>query len=418
MRIAFFTSAFPVRSETFVATQIAGLVDRGHSVDIYTNAVRDGAELHSDFARYGLLRRTRLRRSAYGAPLPDRLRARLRVLRACGGRHPGLVLRCLNAFRYGRRALTLDLLDLAAHFLDRPAYDIVHCHFGPNGDDAAILAELGLLRGKLVVTFHLYDVELGIRTGGRAYRRLVRAADAVHSISEFNRRWLESFGFPAARIHYQPMGVRLPPARAAKRGADDGVTVVTVARLAPVKGIDVALAAIAEVLRRRPRLRLRYRVIGGGPRAPALVRRARDLGLDGVVEFCGPLDQAAVREALGEADLFLLPSLAEALPVAIMEAMAHELPVVATDVGSVAELVQDGVTGTLVPPGDAAALARALLDLLDRPEDWPRMGAAARERIAQRHDIEKLSDRLVEHYAALLGGTPPVAGVTRFATAG
>ncbi|HEX7044933.1 MAG TPA: hypothetical protein VF203_09990, partial [Burkholderiales bacterium] len=168
MRIAFFTSAFPVRSETFIATQIAGLLDRGHSVDIYTNVVRDSAELHSDFARYGLMQRTRRRRSVYGAPLKARLRARLRVLRTCGRRHPGLVLCCLDVFRFGRRALTLDILDLAAHFLDRPAYDIVHCHFGPNGDDAAILAELGLLRGRLVVTFHLYDVQLGIRTNGRA----------------------------------------------------------------------------------------------------------------------------------------------------------------------------------------------------------------------------------------------------------
>jgi glycosyltransferase involved in cell wall biosynthesis len=98
----------------------------------------------------------------------------------------------------------------------------------------------------------------------------------------------------------------------------------------------------------------------------------------------------------------MLPSIAEALPVSILEAMAFELPVVATNVGSVAELVRDGETGHLVAPGNAAALAAALLQLLRRRNEWSRLGKTARALVVSQYDIDLLNDRLVAHYKMLL----------------
>src|SRR5690606_18318108 len=237
-----------------------------------------------------------------------------------------------------------------------------------NGNDAALLMDLGVLRGKLVTTFHSYDVQAGIASRGRIYRRLVRRADAVHSISGFNRKWLASFGFAPERIHYQPMAIdtrRFMGRRETAVRPDGEVAIVTVARLAPEKGLGFALAAVAALRRARPGSKLRYRIIGDGPLSAELRAQAHRLELDGVVEFVGPQAQAGVRAALLRADIFLLPSLQEALPVAIMEAMAAALPVVATDVGGVAELVRDGETGRLVPCADPAALESALIDLID-----------------------------------------------------
>lgn len=406
MKLAFFVSSFPIRSETFILTQIAGLLDRGHEVHIYANEIYRGSELHTDFQKYALFERTRRRRTVTLASPPRRLLARMRLLLSVF-HAPALVLGALNFYKFGKRAITLDVLDMALCFADRPAYDVVHCHFGPNGDDAAILMELGVLRGKLVATFHSYDVLLGMRSRGKIYRRLVRHADAVHSISEYNRKWLESFGFPRERIHYHPMGIhvgRFTAPRCADAAAGE-VRILTVARLAPEKGLDYGLQAIAAVQRQHPQWRLRYRVIGGGELAGRLAAQVEQLGLADVVELSGAQDQEVVRAALLHAHVFFLPSLAEALPIAIMEAMACGLPVIATDVGGVAELVRTGETGRLVPPADVAALEVALTELLGcTPAERRRMGEAGRALVAQRHDTAALMERLVEHYSMLAAG--------------
>lgn len=408
MRILFCVSDFPVRSETFILRQIGGLLDGGHEVEICANEVHDAVDLHADFARHRLLERTRRRRHAVGGTRLRRVVARAALAARYVWREPLLVARCVNVFRYGRKALSLDLLDMALRFRDRPWFDVVHCHFGPNGNDAALLLELGMLRGRLVVTFHSYDVLAGLRTKGRIYRRLVRRADAVHCISEYNRRALEALGFPRERIHYQPMGIRLADFApgAARLEAAAPVRILTVARLAPAKGLEHGLEALARLYRESPEVQWRYRVIGGGELRATLERRATGSGIAARVEFLGAQDQAVVRRALAEADIFLLPSLAEALPIAIMEALAMEVPVVATDVGGVAELVRDGQTGRLVPPGDAAALERALRDLIAAgPGARRRLGANGRRLVRERHDTDAVTRRLIAHYRELTAGS-------------
>lgn len=420
MRIAFFVSGFPIRSETFILTQIKGLLDRGHDVDVFANEIHDPADLHAGFRKYRLLERTRRRRAVTASSLPNRLLRRARRIAANIFRHPALIFRSLNVFKYGKGVLSLDLPDMALCFADRPAYDVVHCHFGPNGNDAAALIDLGVLRGKLVTTFHSYDILSGIRTKGRMYRRLRRHADGIHSISEYNRKWLEYFGFSPEKIHYHPMGIDLAPfAGAERRDAPNGhVRILSVARLVPEKGLEYALIALAEVRRKRPDLEFRYRVIGGGPVRASLQAKAKQLGLSDIVQFSGAQDQEVVREALRDADVFLLPSLAEALPIAIMEAMASSLPVIATDVGGVSELVHNGQTGCLIPPGDAGLLERAVLEMLARPRaEWRRLGQAGRALVMRRHDTAVLADRLVAHYRSLLADGQ-MTGEARYAQLG
>ena len=130
-----------------------------------------------------------------------------------------------------------------------------------------------------------------------------------------------------------------------------------VARLSPEKGIDRLLEAFAGVLRQVPYARLA--IAGDGPARGQLEARAHELTLGGAVEFLGYRED--VSPVLGSLDLFVLPSLTEGIPLALLEAMAAGLPVIATAVGGVPEVVEDGTSGMLVPPGDAAALERAML---------------------------------------------------------
>jgi colanic acid/amylovoran biosynthesis glycosyltransferase len=127
------------------------------------------------------------------------------------------------------------------------------------------------------------------------------------------------------------------------------------------------------------------------------------LMLEDVVELSGAYDQEQVIEALGQSDIFILPSLAEALPVVLMESQAMGLPAVATQVGSTDQIVLDGASGFLVEPGNVDALAGKLKYLLEHADQWAEMGWRGRQHVAEKFDINGLNDQLVAIYQRLLG---------------
>jgi glycosyltransferase involved in cell wall biosynthesis len=154
--------------------------------------------------------------------------------------------------------------------------------------------------------------------------------------------------------------------------------VVCVAGFRAEKDHGSLLRAFATVVAEHPAARLR--LVGDGPERPAAEALTRELGIEPSVEFLGDRDDVA--ELLAGSDVLVLASYAiENLPFAVLEAMAVGLPVVATDVGALAELVDDGVTGWLVPPRDTAALATALGRLVADPERARAMGRAGRDRL-------------------------------------
>jgi glycosyltransferase involved in cell wall biosynthesis len=150
--------------------------------------------------------------------------------------------------------------------------------------------------------------------------------------------------------------------------------IVVVANLRPEKGHDVLLDAAVEVLRRFPDAHVEC--VGGGPLLDALIARAEARGLLHAVTFLGQRDDVPAR--LADADLFVLPSRSEAFPNAVLEAMAAGLPIVASGVGGIRELIADDRSGLLVPAGDAAALADRLCRLMADPALAARLGGAAR----------------------------------------
>ena len=164
---------------------------------------------------------------------------------------------------------------------------------------------------------------------------------------------------------------------------DDGrvPTVVSVTRLKPPKDALVLLRGIA----RLNGSAFRTRIVGDGPERERVEAERRSLGLEDAVELLG--ERRDVPALLAAADIFVLSSRSEGMPVSILEAMAAGLPVVASNVGGVAELVVDGETGFLTAPADEAALASALGRLLADPDLRRRMGAAARARVEARFDL-------------------------------
>jgi colanic acid/amylovoran biosynthesis glycosyltransferase len=409
MKIGFIVPEFPALSQTFILNQVAGLRERGHEVEIYADGRGLDGPLHPKVTKHDLLARTR-----YAPAIP-----RNRALRAVGGlglcvrhgwRAPGPMLRSLNVLRFGRVASSLTFLYETIPFLDRPRFDVVHCHFGPKGVRAARLKEIGLIRDPILVSFHGYDVNVVPRALGEGcYSRLFAAADLCTASSEFLIRKVVALGAREDQVVKLPSGVDLTQFPFAGRRLEKGakLRILTVARLVEVKGIEYSIRALAKVADRFPDVE--YRVAGSGPLREPLERLARDLGVSERVHFLGPVTQEGIVQLYAGAHIFVLSGVVgddgaeEGQGVVLLEAAASGLPIIASRVGGIPESVLDGRSGFLVPPRDVDALAERISYLAEHPEIRPDMGRAGREHVEKHYDMDTLNDRLVEIYRELAG---------------
>jgi L-malate glycosyltransferase len=236
-----------------------------------------------------------------------------------------------------------------------------------------------------------------------AQRAAYAGAHAVVGNSNAASAQLRREGVPARKIHTIPNGVDLDAfshrRESAPRESPAGgrARIITVANLRPEKGHDTLLAAAARVLEVRPDAE--WSIVGDGPLRPALEREAAARGLAGRVHFLG--ERRDVAALLAASDLFVLPSRWEASPNALIEAMAAGLPVVATRVGGIPELVDDGTTGVLVGVDDAAAMSGEILALLQRPDRAAALGRAAGASVA-RFSFDRMVARFAHLYRSEL----------------
>jgi len=204
-----------------------------------------------------------------------------------------------------------------------------------------------------------------------AYRWTARNADAFIAVSTDLGAFVSgTLGIPGGKVSVIRNGIdtdgfsRNPVTRARTRSAlgmgDGQVLLLACGELAEVKGHEVLLRALPGILAAHPEVRLV--IAGDGPLRSHLEALSRQLGVAAHTGFLG--FRRDVPDLLNAADLFVMPSLSEGLPLAVLEAMAAEVPVVATAVGGIPELIHHGRTGWLVPPGDSAALAAGLSDAL------------------------------------------------------
>jgi len=280
--------------------------------------------------------------------------------------------------------------------LDARAPGIVHVHlFHAEVLTASVQRPAG---ARLVLTHHHagHLHALGRRRDEALDFLAVRRFDRIVAISEWVRRFLrERYRCPDDRIASIPNGWEGRPDTAPRRAIQP--TIVCVANFRPEKSHETLIRAFARVTRELPDARL---VLVGSGSLERKVRTAVELaGLSQNVDFAG--SATSVWPYLGRAHVFALPSRQEALGIAVMEAMAAGLPVVASAVGGLPELVTPAVTGALVTPGDDAAMAAELVRLLKDPDLRARMGAAGRQAVASR-TAEAMVDRYYELYEQLL----------------
>jgi colanic acid/amylovoran biosynthesis glycosyltransferase len=409
MKLAFVVNSFPSLSETFIQAQIVGLIQRGYEIEIDAEQPSHLPKLHADIERFRLMERINYRPSM---PLswPPRLQSAASRVFRWGCRHPGIALDSLNALRHGRRAMNLSLIhDRLPAYRQPRNYDLIHCHYGPNGQRAVAARRVGALQGPIITTFHGFDVNrLPKIYGPNFYADLFEEGDFFTVGSEFMRQKIVALGAPEDRIAKLPMGVDIARYQfLEKKEPHDGkVQLLTVARLVENKGIQFVIRAIAAIRKDLPGIR--YVIAGDGPLRSDLEKLVDQLGLGGNVEFAGAVSQEEVLALYEAAHGFVLAGIetksgdVEGQAVVLAEAQAAGLPVIATAVGGMPESMRNEESGLLVPPGDIEALANAIRRLAQHPESWARMGRAGRAHVEANFDQDKLLDRLVGIYGDIL----------------
>lgn len=398
MKVAVILGGFPKLSETFILRHITGLLDLGHEVDIYARRNPREELVQPDVDRYRLRERTHYFEVPEGRAARAR-RAAVTLLRHLP-RHPLAMLRAARRRPGQSLYQRLNNVMFVAPFLGR-RYDAILCYWGGNGIDFIVLKDV-FPDTRFITRFGGDDYAIGDEQGPDALAGLRTRGDAfIVQTDYYGRATLRRYGFEDDRIVTYPhvIGVRSIPFR--ERGAvSDPLRLVTVARLVEKKGLDVGIRAVEAFRRANPGRRVDYRIIGDGPLADELGVLIKSLGAETSIRLTGAMATPDVLRCLAESDIFLLPSLMEQAGYVLLEAQATGIPILATKVGGVPEMVREGRSAVLVPAGDATAITAALQELVAHPERWPAMGREGREHVESRHDLDRLKPRLAE----ILGG--------------
>jgi colanic acid/amylovoran biosynthesis glycosyltransferase len=403
MKIAFFVNQFPTLSETFILNQITGLIDRGHEVYIYADCPGDMSKIHPEVEKYHLLAHTHY----IGKP-NNRILRLIKIFKLLPNfwRYPILLLHSINFLKYGKRAASLTLFYTVAQLLNKPrVYDIIHCHFGTNGLKAILLKELNVIQGKLVTTFHGYDVSQYIKKyGTNVYANLFSTGDLCCPISMHMKFHLAELGCNENKLIIHRMGIDCGKFlfNLRQQPQDGIVRIITIARLVEKKGVEYGIRAVANLL--KSGMKIEYNIVGDGFLQEKLQQLIQELDLIDSIKLLGWKQQQEVVDILDSSHILLAPSITsqkgdqEGIPIVLMEAIAMGLPVVSTYHSGIPELIENGKSGFLVPERDVNALTEKLHYLVEHPESWASMGLAGRVFVEENYDINKLNDRLVEIY--------------------
>ena len=403
-RIGYLTGEYPRATDTFIQREVAGLRRIGFGVDTF--AVRRTGDEHMVGPEQVEARAstTYLLELARG---PALIRAHVGALVRSPRRYGAALALAWETKRAGLRGGLYQLIYfveavILARELRRRRIDHLHNHFGDSSCSVAMLAS-AVSGIPYSFTLHGSAIFYEARTW-RLDAKLDRAAFCA-TISHFTRSQAAMFAAPETmdRVHIVHCGVephRLP--KVDHRGV--GRRLVFVGRVVEQKGLAVLFEAMNRLSADHPDLTLT--VIGDGPHRGRLADRAAAMGLGDRVHFVGAKSQAEVVELLADADLFVLPSYAEGVPVVVMEALGSGVPAVASFVGGMAELVEDGVTGHLVRPGDPDQLAERIGRLLADPELRDRLGRTGRKRVAEEFDAQIEARRLGSLFVGAASGRP------------
>jgi colanic acid/amylovoran biosynthesis glycosyltransferase len=323
-------------------------------------------------------------------------------------RRPALAPTVMRATRFGLSPASWQVIAHAAKYQNEERYDVIHAHWGTNALRAAMIKRIGLLKGPLISSFRGFDaMVLPNYVSDGYYEPVFEESTVITVSSNFMKGQLLELGAPLEKLRVIPNQCSLDGFEFRERGtSDSGATkLVFVGRLAEVKGIVFGIRAIR--LLRDQGYDVGFSIVGDGPRREVLEAEVQRLGLEDCVTFHGRLSQSGVVKQLHMADIFVMPGVVassgatEAFGNVVLEAAATGLPVVASDVGALPEVVDDGETGFVVPSRSPEKLAEAIAELIKSPEMRARFGQKARKKAEGLAVDDDGQDRFLSLYREL-----------------
>lgn len=398
-RVAYVVVMFPCYSETFVLREMRELVRRG--VEVTVLSLRDFSEGVIEADARDLVPHTLYSRYIFSTAL---LRAHLYYLIHRPGAYFGTIATLASRLFWR----PWQLIKNAGVFLKSVYFaralqvgkvQHVHAHFANYPATSAYV--ISRLTGiPFTMTAHAHDIfqnQILLSTKLKLAKRLF-------AISGYNRDFImrRCPGVPHGKIEVLHSGLDLSRMNFPRQGQGERGIILSLGRMVAIKGFDTLIKAVA-VLRDRV-APLRCVIVGEGPLRKELDRLIARLGLQDVVELPGRLTAREIAGLMERCEIFVLPSrqadkgsgVMDGIPGSLMEAMALGIPVVSCPVSGIPEMIIDGETGLLVPPGDEKILAEAIVRLLNSEELEKRLGHAGREKVALEFEITRTVDRLME----------------------
>jgi glycosyltransferase involved in cell wall biosynthesis len=299
-----------------------------------------------------------------------------------------------------RHDVSYRLLGRLARLLATNRYDVAHAHL-IHADWHLAAASTTARQIPLVSSKHNPDPfrrsPMFRAVESVAIRRYSAVIAISKALSHFTQSWSK---VSPVTIHY---GLTTRAMSPPKRDWREVTRLIAVGRLEEQKGFDVAIRAMAQIRESAPNLQLV--IAGEGSQRPRLTELIRHLDLESSVSLLG--ERRDVADLMREADIFVHPARWEGFGLVLLEAMREGLPVVASQAAAVPEIVEDGSTGILIPPDDPAALAAALLALVQDPPLGRKLGNAGFWRLKGRFSPERMARQTADVYESITNGLPP-----------
>ncbi len=386
IRIAYINEAFPKLSETFVTQEMSALRELGTDVCSISLTHPPSAPRHTVAEQWA-------RRTWYAAEHPGRNAC---LLTGAALRNPVRYMRWLHhARRHGGKQALFFSPAIASRVISQRVGHL-HAHFA---FDAALAAyHVSAITGiPFSLTVHAADLFVYDST----LARVAGSAAFIVTVSRFNREYIcRNIPLGNTPVYVVHCGVDVEKFRPVKRRDATAPTILCVARFIPKKGIAVLIRACAAL--KMLGVPFHCKLIGNGPDYPGILRLAAEMHLTDCLEFAGECSHERVLAEIRAAHIFTLPCVMDStgdrdgIPVSLMEAMATELPVVSTRISGIPELIDDGSSGVLVPPGSVEALTVALRRLIEQPEVRAHLGTGARRKVVSEFNSNKSASQLAE----------------------